>query len=247
MACVVGRLRKVVDIDARERNEMFALMNRHFENVSRRQFDADLSEKQWAIQVIDSATDRIHGFSTQRLIDHAFDGRWIQALFSGDTIVDPDLWGCNILAQVWSQFVLSLLEADHDRELYWFLITNSFRTYRYLPVYFHEFYPTYREPTPDWAARLIDALAAQRYPTAYDSAAGIVRGHLWEGCRPRIDIAGVTPQRLRDQHVEFFAERNPEYGRGDELCCIARLTIENITPAARRLVALRPELEFAEV
>ncbi len=243
MRSVVGRLRQVADMKPRERNEMFALMNRYFANVSRGQFEADLSEKRWAIQVVDSSTGRIHGFSTQRLIEQQFDGRPVLALFSGDTIVDPDLWGRNIVAQVWSQFVLSLFDRYPYRELYWFLITNSFRTYRYLPVFFREFYPCYREPTPDWAVRLIDALAAPRYRSAYDSTTGIVQGHHWAGCRPRSDIAGVTPERLRDPHVEFFAERNPGYIHGDELCCIARLTIENITPAARRLVAPLQELE----
>lgn len=240
---VVGRLRQVSDIKQRERDEMFALMNRYFANVKRAQFDADLDEKRWAIQVVEPANGRIHGFSTQRLIEQEFDGRPIVALFSGDTIVDPDLWGRNIVAQVWSQFVLSLFEAYPYSELYWFLITNSFRTYRYLPVFFQEFFPSFREPTPDWALRLIDTLAGPRYPTAYDSATGIVHGHLWEGCRPRSHIAGVTPARMRDRHIEFFAERNPGYVHGDELCCIARLTIENITPAARRLVGPLRELE----
>jgi hypothetical protein len=240
---VVGRLRQVAEINKRERNEMFALMNRYFANVDRAQFDSDLDEKRWAIQVVDPGNGRIHGFSTQRLIEQHFEGRPITALFSGDTIVDPDLWGRNIVAQVWSQFVLSLFDAYPYGELYWFLITNSFRTYRYLPVFFQEFFPSFREATPDWAIRLIDALAGPRYPTAYDSATGVVRGHLWAGCRPRSDIAGVTPQRLRDPHVEFFAERNPGYVDGDELCCIARLTIENVTPAARRLVGPLREFE----
>jgi hypothetical protein len=245
MTSVVGRLRQVADINARERDEMFELMSRYFANVSREQFEGDLNEKQWAIQVVESATGRIHGFSTQRLIEQAFDGDSILALFSGDTIVNPDLWGRNIVAQVWSQLVLSLLEAHPFRELYWFLITNIFRTYRYLPLYFREFYPTYREPTPDWAARLIDALAASRYPTAYNSATGVVRGNLWGGCRPRSDIAGVTSERLSDPHTGFFVGRNPGYLCGDELCCIARLTVENSTPAARRLLAPLRELEPA--
>ena len=237
-----GRLRLVADIDRRERDTMFALMNRHFSNLNRAQFNADLEEKRWAIQVVDPATDKIYGFSTQMLIEQRFEGRPILALFSGDTIVDPDHWGRNLVAQVWTQLVLSLFDAYPYSELYWFLITNSFRTYRYLPVFFQEFYPTYRKPTPVWAARLIDGLAGLRYPTAYDAATGIVHGQLWSGCRPRTDIAGVTPAALSDPHIEFFAARNPRYDRGDELCCIAPLTIENITPAARRIVVPSREL-----
>ena len=93
-----GRLRLVADIQKRERNEMFALMNRYFANVNRAQFDADLDEKLWAIQMVDPTSGHIRGFSTQTLIEQHFDGRPILAVFSGDTIVDPDYWGPNVLA-----------------------------------------------------------------------------------------------------------------------------------------------------
>ncbi len=69
-----GRLRLVAEIDRRERAEMFALMNRHFTNLSRSMFDADLAEKRWAIQVYDPDTESIRGFSTQTLDREAVRG-----------------------------------------------------------------------------------------------------------------------------------------------------------------------------
>jgi hypothetical protein len=237
-----GRLRLVSDIQDHERDEMFGLMFRHFSNLDRATFDADLDEKQWAIEIVDPRSGRLYGFSTQTLLKLEFEGRPILAVFSGDTIVEPDHWGQNALAQVWTQFVLSLIDANPCTELYWFLITNSFRTYRYLPVFFREFYPSYDRTTPVGATRLIDALAGSRYPTAYDRQRGIVHGHLWNGCWPGSAIAAVTPARKRDPHIDFFAQRNAGYVRGDELCCITRLTEENITPAARRIVGPIREL-----
>ena len=55
--------------------------------------------------------------------------------------------------------------------------------------------------------------------------------------------ARSNASHANDPHIEFFAERNPGYVDGDELCCIARLTIENVTPAARRLVGPLREFE----
>ncbi len=176
------------------------------------------------IELVHPRTGRICGFSTQTLLEQEFDGRPILVLFSGDTIVDPDHWGQNVLAQVWAKLVLSLYNAHPEAELYWFLITNSFRTYRYLPIFFREFYPCVDRPTPGWAAELIDVLAERRYASAYDPATGIVQGSLWSGCRPSGEIAGLTAaRRKRDPHVDFFAQGNPGHVRGDELLLFGSL------------------------
>jgi hypothetical protein len=53
-------------------------------------------------------------------------------------------------------------------------------------------------------------------------------------------VADLTPQRLVDPHVRFFVERNPEHAMGDELCCIAPLTGDNFTKAARRVIGIDP-------
>ena len=44
---LVGQLVPVPQVTAPQREAMFALMRRHYENVSRPTFDADLDEKRW--------------------------------------------------------------------------------------------------------------------------------------------------------------------------------------------------------
>jgi hypothetical protein len=56
-------------------------------------------------------------------------------------------------------------------------------------------------------------------------------------------MADITPDRLRDPHVQFFARRNPRHALGDELCCIAPLTPGNFTPAAYRAMGPRPRMQ----
>jgi SAM-dependent methyltransferase len=46
----------------------------------------------------------------------------------------------------------------------------------------------------------------------------------------------------RDPHIRFFAERNFGHALGDELCCIAPLTLANFTPAAYRAMGTRPPM-----
>src|SRR5436309_2239183 len=152
---LVGELVPTVRVTPAQRDAMFALMERHYENVHRARFDADLDEKDWVILLRDRGTGEIGGFSTQMLLDADVDGRPIKALFSGDTIVDRDRWGDSALSHVWGRLALALIDRAGETELYWFLISKGFRTYRFLPVFFHEFYPRHDRPTPGWAKGVI--------------------------------------------------------------------------------------------
>jgi len=226
----------VRDLTDRKRDEMFSLMGRYFENANRELFEQDLAEKHWVIQFVDQKRGAVCGFSTQMLLKHTIEEREIQAIFSGDTIVDPLYWGNIRLMRGWAQVVLNLMKLHTSSEMYWFLITNSYRTYRYLPLFFREFYPRYESPTPVWASQLIEVFGREKYGRAFDGGKGIVRGDRWQGCRPGPTIAEITKERLSDPHVEYFSLRNPGYTRGDELCCITPVMQHNWTPAAVRVV-----------
>lgn len=234
-----GQLVRVADIAPIQRDEMFSLMNSYYEGVERATFDSDLDEKDWVIQILDAETSRLQGFSTQMLLEAEVSGRTVHALFSGDTIVDRDARGERTLFQVSGWFVRSLMTTYPDAELYWFLISKGYKTYRFLPLFFREFYPRHDAPTPTRYAAVIDALGGFKFPAAYERGAAIVRaGPL--ACRLRPGIADITPDRLRDPHIRFFAEQNPRHALGDELCCIAPLTPANLTAAAHRAMGARP-------
>jgi hypothetical protein len=236
---LIGRLVHAVDLTPQDRDTMFGLMDRHYAQVYRAAFEADLDEKRWVIQVVDPDTETICGFSTQMLLEVDVDGRPIKALFSGDTIVAREHWGDNALAHVWGRLALSLMDALGESDLYWFLISKGYKTYRFLPVFFREFYPRYDTPTPVWIRDVIDVLGRARYPEWYDPAAGIIRAGPGKD-RLREGIADITPERLRDPHVRFFVERNPGHSQGEELCCLAPLSRKNFTTAAHRVLGPEP-------
>jgi hypothetical protein len=236
---LIGELVPAGQLEAAQRDAMFALMHGHYENVQRARFDADLAEKDWVILLRDRDNSTIGGFSTQMLLDAEAVGRPIRALFSGDTIVDRERWGDSALAHVWGRLALSLIDRLTDRPLFWFLISKGFRTYRFLPVFFHEFFPRHDRPTPSWASGVIEALACRKFPGDYDAAAGVIRASA-DKDRLRPGVADLTAERLRDPHVRFFAARNPGHAAGDELCCIAPLTRANFTAAAYRVIGPEP-------
>lgn len=216
------------DLGGGERDHMFALMDAHYDGVCRERFDADLREKQWVILIRESAGGSLCGFSTQML----FRVGTVSFLFSGDTIIDRDHWGDSALAGAWGRLALQLIDAA-DGPLWWFLASKGYKTFRFLPVFFREFYPHPERPTPPTVQGLIDAAAAHKFGRRYDAAAGVVRA---SADRLRPGIAEITAERLRDPYVHFFAERNPGHARGDELCCLAPLTRDNFTSAAWRVI-----------
>jgi hypothetical protein len=234
-----GMLVPLPAVTPAQREAMFRLLEHYYENVTRAGFLADLAEKQWAIVLLDPRTGELCGFSTQMLMRVAVGGVSVRALFSGDTIVAREHWGDIALARTWGRMALSLIDRHAPEELYWFLVSKGYKTYRFLPLFFHEFFPRYDVPTPDWACRFIDGLGRHKYAQTYDAATGVIlAGSQKDRLRP--GVADPAAHRLRDPHVRYFVERNPGYGRGEELCCLAPLSRSNFTPAAYRVIGREP-------
>lgn len=218
--------------------QMLALMEAHFEGVEASAFEADLAEKAWVVLLRD-LQGRIQGFSTLMILEAEVGGQAVRAVFSGDTIVAKEVWGPPTLPATWGRFVFQLAEEAGDRPLYWFLISKGVRTYRYLPLYFHRFWPRPGEPTPAFEGQLLAQLARAKFGARYDEARGLVRAKVG-GDRLKAELAEVPEGRLGDPHVAFFLEANPRYAEGDELACLAELSEANLTSAARRVRGRRP-------
>ena len=209
--------------------QMLRLMQAHYEGVSEARFVADLQAKQWVILLYDEG--RLCGFSTQVQFEFRFGDRSARILFSGDTIIDKHCWGSLALPVAWGRLMLSL--TCPDIELYWLLTSKGYKTYRFLPVFFHEFYPCFSTPTPAFERALLERVASQRFGTRFDGASGVLRAESGAQ-RLREGVAELDDRRLRDPHVAFFHRRNPDHARGDELVCLARFHPDNLKPYIRR-------------
>ncbi len=231
---LTGWVRRVPELTPAERERMLALLVDHFANVTRQQFEQDLAEKEWAILLADTASGQIQGFSTLMRLQTSVDSQAVVAFFSGDTIIHPAYWTEIELPRLWGRHVFSLAEAMPEARVYWFLISSGYKTYRFLPIFFREFYPTYRCPTPAPIQRVLDRLAYLKFPTEYDPEQGVI--HLAQAAPLRAGVAEVTPRRLKDPHVAFFVTANPGHLKGDELACLTELTRTNLTAAGRRML-----------
>jgi hypothetical protein len=219
----------VAGLRSAEVEEMFGLYSAYFEATAEPVFREDLAEKDYIIVLRDSAK-RIRGFSTGKVIELPGGFR---AVYSGDTIIHHECWGEQTLPLAFAAQCGRIKAQRPEEPLYWFLITKGYRTYRYLALFFHQYFPRWDRTTPEAAQRLLDALARCKFGGAYQAERGIIRypasrGHL------RGPWAEVREAMLRKPEVRFFLERNPGYREGDELACLAELSADNIRPIARR-------------
>jgi hypothetical protein len=217
-----------------DRRKLYELLERHYEHVSWVQFEADLLEKD-AVIVLRDASGLPCGFSTQKVMHITADGLAVRAIFSGDTIIDPNHWGEQELGRAWCRYVGQVRAVDPETPLYWFLISKGYRTYLYLPVFFKTYYPACAWPTPAAEQRILNALASAKFPEDYDAERGLVvfqesRGNL------KPELAAVPPHRLKNQHVQFFLSCNPSYSQGTELTCLAEISPENMRSYPARIL-----------
>lgn len=219
-------------LNATQRDGMFALLATHFAGVTREQFECDLAQKNWVVEI--RRGERLVGFSTLlvRAVEH--EGRAVTAVFSGDTIVAPEAWGSTALARAWIAAVNKIRASSPACPCYWLLLTSGFRTYRFLPVFWREFYPRHDARTPVDAQRLLSELARTQYGPCYNQAAGLVRFAQPQTLRDRLGVVPVG--READPHVAFFLSRNPGHSNGDELVCLTEIADTNLTPAGRRML-----------
>ncbi len=228
-----------------DQEAMYRLLENHFEGVTWNGFQSDLECKNWALLLKDETSNALKGFSTLLLCQTAFSGEQISVVYSGDTIVDPSAWFSAMLPRTWIAAVNLLHQHHAENRLYWLLICSGFRTYRFLPTFWKEFYPRYDVTTPHDHADLITRLAREYYGDCYQEATGIVRFKHPQVLRH--GLIEIPTGRQTNPHVQFFEAKNPGYRQGDEFVCLTEIGSHNLTRAGQRMWQARSPLEPARL
>jgi hypothetical protein len=63
----------------------------------------------------------------------------MSVVYSGVTIIRSEYWGTPQLPSTWIKTVLEK-SAEMVQPLYWLLISSGYKTYRFLTVFYKEFY-----------------------------------------------------------------------------------------------------------
>ena len=215
----------VRDMAADASEQMFDLMQSYYLNVNREQFLQDLAEKEYVITLHDDGI--LRGFSTWTTFEHESQGQRVKIIFSGDTIIDRHCWGSPALPLAWGRLMLATLEDKPEQLLYWLLTSKGYRTYRFLPVFFREFYPCFQAKTPHFEKALAVELGQWKYGDRFNTETWVVKARPGDQLL-RPGVADISSQQLKKGHIAFFARTNPGHARGDELVCLARCHHDNI-------------------
>ncbi|MCH4887810.1 hypothetical protein EZV73_09510 [Acidaminobacter sp. JC074] len=221
---------KVKDVKQALKDDMFRLMSTYYDNLSKMQFDKDLSNKDHVIIMVEGGL--VRGFTTIEHLHLKIEDKEILGVFSGNTIMDLSIPPSLHLQQAFVRYIEDLKKTS-DKALYWFLICKGYKTYRYLNVYCKKYYPSYMAKTPEMEQKIMDAYAKFKYPDNYDLHTGIIK-HDDSMDYLKDDVAPITERLLRKPEVAYFAKKNPGHIHGDELVCLASFSDDNLKPGYYR-------------
>lgn len=208
--------------------QMFSVFSKYYQGVDREKFVNDLKNKD-AIFLLYSKKDRtLKGFSTILKMETISDeGKIVHGFFSGDTVLEKEFWGDGTLGVAFLKYLFKEKIKRPFTPLYWFLISKGYKTYLLMANNFGTHWPRFEQKTPVNICRIMNTFAHSLYGDQYLAGHGIIRLDESEIKGPvKIGVANITNEMMQEnKRISFFATKNPGWNEGDELCCLAEMSL----------------------
>lgn len=233
---------KVSRLRIAEIMRMHAIFDTYYDNGPIDTFLHDLMKKDGAFVVRRTSDDEVVGFSTLAICHFEHEGKRVQGLFSGDTVIEKAYWGTRTLQSAFARkLLLEALKRPFSKQ-YWLLISKGYKTYLLLTRNFPVFYPDRQREHPGFQA-MVANYCEQLYPGRLNHDTMVLDFGDGSNCL-KGDVAEITDDlRERDPDIAFFEARNPGWQRGHELPCIAQADLWTFLKAVVPFMwkALRPQ------
>lgn len=230
-----SRVVNIEDLSDNHRQRMYTILCEHFSDVDRHVFENDLKEKDWVVCVED-ADGRIQGFSTLQRMSIPFGSGQVHAFFSGDTVLSHKVMGDASWIPVWTRHVFQQTAKLSPEKCYWLLLTATHKTYRMLPSCFVDYIPMAGQTSSPLLKDLMGQFVRKKFPQEYREETGLV---VLSKTIPYRNANQVEREADSGEHhpaTRFFKQVNPEFLRGDFLCCFTELSTQNMTSIGRRIL-----------
>lgn len=243
---------RITALTAADRDSMFSLLATYYDNVTRDEFERDLSAKSDLIRMFD-AEGGLAGFSTIQTLPVDYEGRRVLCVFSGDTVIDQACWGQKELQKGFTRFLYRTWLRHPMTRIYWFLISKGFKTYLLMRHNFAS-WPNHRGATPPEVQAVLHEVARRKYPEHYDPARGVISFPDEHAAAVKGEYLSLTADEMNNPEIRHFLAINPGYVQGDELCCLAKVRLRELVwiglkygvwHPIRRLLGLGPKRKAA--
>lgn len=215
---------RIKKLKRHEVENMYKLFNEYYDNHSLETFERDLYEKNHVILLRDKIDKSLQGFSTLLRVPLKKSGRKVLGVYSGDTVIRKEYWGSAALGIEFLKYLWKLKMKRPGTAVYWFLISKGYKTYLLMAKNFAHHYPRYDQETPEEYKALMNEFYSSKFGKNYRAETGVI-GHEGKACALKEHVADITPELLQNPRVAFFQKMNPHWAQGDELTCIAKMTV----------------------
>ena len=213
---------KITELEESQKESMFKVFNRYYNNVSYEQFLSDLKSKDAVFLLLDRKENIIRGFSTiVEINENGYCG-----VFSGDTIIEKEYWGQGTLGVAFLKYLFMKKLRNPFKKLYWFLISKGFKTYLLMANNFPNHWPRHEKQIDEKNKDILDTFSKTLYPEDYVQEKGIISFSNKEKDSLKECVAPITEEMKKaNKRINFFSTQNENWQKGDELCCIAEMTL----------------------
>ncbi len=218
---------KISELSTENKQDLFQLMLEVYDGINWNKFLSDMNQKNY-ILILYNKDNAIAGFTTIQVFD--FENKLI--IYSGDTVIEEDSRGDIELMRAWWRFSYTIQEKNPAKQVFWLLISKGWRTYKFFPLFLKEIYPTYKCNTPEEIQKFIDRLSHYKFGDSYKN--GLVIPEYPDKLKSGKN--DIPEKRREDKDVKFFLEKNPDFYKGNELVCLAELSVSNLTKAGLKLL-----------
>lgn len=224
------RLVKKEDFGLLDFDRMYELMSNNYNHVNKENFEKDLLAKQYV--GIFTLENIIYGFTTYAINPQNSGTDEYNIVFSGDTIIDPEFWGTQIMMQSWCRTVGTFLHHSSSKKLYWYLLTKGHRTYMYLPLFFSDYFPSHEGTKDPLYQSIAERCSDLFYGEKYKIEKGVIQFKEKIGELNK-ELAEASFNK-RSTFAAFFLEKNPGFYNGDELVCLTEISVDNMIRSGKK-------------
>jgi hypothetical protein len=233
------------------RREMFEIYKKYYQDRNYTDFNSDLKKSNHKNDFLDIEeiylqkkyndldgfddvllirelkSNKLIGFTLHKILKIKLEKKEYIIITNGDTVIEKEYWGKTDLN--WKFFLYGWnLKQNYRQEIYWFLLSESYRTYLMMSKNFINYYPNNKNKKP---SNIENKMI--KYLSYYFGGKELVEKDgfcliEYEKNDGKVNLEyAMIENIMKDDDIQYFKKLNPNYVNGDFLCCLSKFDLES--------------------